>query len=36
MMFYTPEERDGMVKSGMETGMNQSYAALDAMLARMS
>jgi len=36
LMLYTPEERDGMVKSGMETGMNQSYVALDAVLARMS
>jgi uncharacterized protein YndB with AHSA1/START domain len=35
MQFFTPEERDGMVKSGMETGMNQSYAALDAVLARL-
>ncbi len=36
MQFYTPEERDGMLHSGMEGGMNQSYAALDALLARMS
>jgi uncharacterized protein YndB with AHSA1/START domain len=36
MLFFTPEERDGMVQSGMETGMNQSYAALDAVLARMA
>ena len=34
LLFYTPEERDGMVKSGMEGGMAQSYAALDAFLAR--
>jgi uncharacterized protein YndB with AHSA1/START domain len=33
--FFTPQERDGMVQSGMETGMNQSYAALDAVLAKM-
>ena len=36
MLFYTPEERDGILKSGMEGGMNESYAALDALLARMS
>ena len=36
MQFYTPEERDGMLQSGMEGGMEQSYAALDALLARMS
>ena len=35
MMFYTPQERDGMMQSGMEGGMNESYAALDALLARM-
>ncbi len=32
-LFYTNEERDGMIKSGMEQGMNQSYQALDAVLA---
>jgi hypothetical protein len=32
-LFHTTEERDGMMKSGMETGMNQSYAALDKVLA---
>jgi uncharacterized protein YndB with AHSA1/START domain len=36
MLFYTPEERDGMLQSGMEGGMNESYAALDALLARTS
>jgi len=36
MQFYTPEERDGMLHSGMEGGMSQSYAALDVLLARMS
>jgi len=36
MQFYTPEERDGMLHSGMEGGMAQSYAALDALLARVS
>jgi hypothetical protein len=33
-VFYTPEERDGILQSGMEGGMNQSYAALDELLAR--
>jgi uncharacterized protein YndB with AHSA1/START domain len=36
MLFYTPEERDGMLQSGMEGGMNESYAALDAVLAGMN
>ena len=31
-LFHTIEERDGMLKSGMEAGMNQSYAALDRVL----
>jgi uncharacterized protein YndB with AHSA1/START domain len=31
-LFHTTEERDGMLKSGMEAGMNQSYAALDKVL----
>ena len=34
LLFYTPEERDGMLNSGMEGGMNESYAALDALLAK--
>ncbi len=34
VLFFTTEERDGMLKSGMEQGLNQSYAALDALLAR--
>ena len=33
-LFHTSEERDGMYASGMEEGLNQSYAALDALLAR--
>ena len=36
MQFYTPVERDGILQSGMEGGMNESYAALDALLARTS
>ena len=34
-LFHTTEERDGMLHSGMEGGLNESYAALDALLARM-
>lgn len=32
-LFFTREERDGMLHSGMEGGMNESYAALDRLLA---
>ncbi len=32
-LFHTTEERDGMLRSGMEQGLNQSYAALDKVLA---
>jgi uncharacterized protein YndB with AHSA1/START domain len=35
-LFHTTEERDGMLGSGMETGLNESYAALDALLARQA
>jgi uncharacterized protein YndB with AHSA1/START domain len=31
-LFHTPEERDGMLSSGMEGGLNESYAALDRLL----
>jgi uncharacterized protein YndB with AHSA1/START domain len=34
-LFHTPEERDGMLHSGMEGGLNQSYAALDALLSSL-
>ena len=34
-LFHTKEDRDGMVQSGMETGLNQSYEALDRLLAQM-
>ena len=34
--FHTTEERDGMLGSGMEGGMNASYAALDRVLASMT
>jgi hypothetical protein len=33
-LFHTTEERDGMLSSGMEEGLNQSYAALDLLLAK--
>jgi uncharacterized protein YndB with AHSA1/START domain len=35
-LFHTTEERDGMLHSGMEDGLNDSYAALDEVLARMA
>jgi uncharacterized protein YndB with AHSA1/START domain len=35
-LFHTPEERDGMLQSGMESGMNETYARLDELLARRS
>ena len=34
-LFHTTEERDGMLHSGMEGGMNESYAALDRVLAEL-
>jgi uncharacterized protein YndB with AHSA1/START domain/DNA-binding transcriptional ArsR family regulator len=34
-LFHTTEERDGMLSSGMEQGLNQSYAALDRLLAKL-
>ena len=33
-LFHTTEERDGMLNSGMEKGMNETYERLDALLAR--
>lgn len=33
-IFHTQEERDGMLNSGMERGMNETYARLDELLAR--
>ncbi|MDZ4278318.1 MAG: SRPBCC family protein [Dehalococcoidia bacterium] len=35
-LFHTAEERDGMLSSGMETGLSQSYVALDGLLASMA
>jgi uncharacterized protein YndB with AHSA1/START domain len=34
-LFMTAEDRDGMVSAGMESGMNESYEALDRVLAGM-
>lgn len=34
-LFHTKEERDGMLSSGMEAGLSQSYEALDRLLARL-
>jgi uncharacterized protein YndB with AHSA1/START domain len=34
-LFHTAAERDGMMQSGMEDGLNQSYAALDRVLAQL-
>jgi uncharacterized protein YndB with AHSA1/START domain len=33
VLFFTPEERDSMLASGMKGGMDQSYEALDRLLA---
>ena len=33
-IFHTPEERDGMIESGMERGMSETFARLDEVLAR--
>ena len=35
-LFHTTEERDGFLQSGMEGGMNESYAALDRLLAKLA
>jgi uncharacterized protein YndB with AHSA1/START domain len=35
-LFLTNEDRDGMLKSGMEGGLNESYAALGRLLASMT
>ena len=31
-IFHTTQERDGMINSGMEQGLNESYEALDRLL----
>lgn len=33
-LFHATEERDGMLQSGMEQGLGESYTALDALLAK--
>jgi uncharacterized protein YndB with AHSA1/START domain len=33
-VFHTPEERDGMLESDMERGLNESYERLDELLSR--
>jgi uncharacterized protein YndB with AHSA1/START domain len=33
-VFHTPEERDGMIESGMEGGLNDTYDRLDELLAK--
>lgn len=35
-LFHTTEERDGMLHSGMEQGLSESYAALDRVLEKMA
>ena len=35
-LFHTTEERDGMLQAGMEQGLNESYAALDKLLAKQN
>jgi uncharacterized protein YndB with AHSA1/START domain len=32
-IFHTPDERDGMLDSGMEKGLNEAYEQLDELLA---
>jgi hypothetical protein len=34
-IFHTTAERDGMLQSGMESGVNESYVALDRVLAAL-
>jgi uncharacterized protein YndB with AHSA1/START domain len=35
-LFHTTQERDGMLGSGMEGGLNETYARLDELLARIA
>jgi uncharacterized protein YndB with AHSA1/START domain len=35
-IFHTTEERDGMLASGMEGGLNETYARLDELLAKLA
>ena len=34
-LFLTKEDHDGMLQSGMESGVNESYAALDRVLEKL-
>jgi uncharacterized protein YndB with AHSA1/START domain len=34
-LFHTTEERDGMLHSGMEQGLNESFVALDRLLEKL-
>jgi uncharacterized protein YndB with AHSA1/START domain len=35
-LFHTTEERDGMLASGMERGLNETHARMDELLARLA
>jgi uncharacterized protein YndB with AHSA1/START domain len=35
-IFHTPEERDGMLGSGMEGGLNDTYDRFDELLAKLA
>ncbi len=35
-LFHTTEERDGMLSSGMEGGMNETFQRLDELLAKLA
>jgi len=35
-IFHTTEERDGMLGSGMERGLNETYSRLDELLAKLA
>jgi uncharacterized protein YndB with AHSA1/START domain len=35
-LFHTTEDRDGMLQSGMESGLNESHAALDEVLESLA
>ena len=35
-IFHTTEERDGMLASGMEVGLNETYVRLEELLARLA
>lgn len=34
-VFQSVEDRDGMIQSGMEDGLNQSYERLDELLKKL-